>query len=443
MRQGAAASRWCWPGSARAPACRWSMPLHGAGAAGCRGRLHRLPGWCGGRRPAPRTARRPAGLSDRRAMPIRGFPVAAFAEAVADLGRAGRGCGPTCSPVARMRSRPPRSPCWTASWPILPQVASLRWRPRDDPPLRLSRPDHPRRLWPRHACRRCRTRWPALATPARWSCPPRSKRRRRRRLPTPGRPRRRGLCRGRRCTRPVEVTEAAIAAYAAAGADCVVSLGGGSTTGLGKAIALRTGADQVVIPTTYAGSEMTDILGETAGGEKTTRRDPAIRPEVVVYDVDLTLTLPLGADRDLGPERHRPRDGGLLRPRPQPGDRGAEPRRDGRLPRCAARAGRGPAGPRGPGQGALRRLGLFDDAWARSRMALHHKLAHVLGGSFGLPHAETHAVLLPAHHRLQRTRGRRTCWRPIADIFGMARPGAAFGISPRPAARRCGWPILA
>ncbi|MFM7333090.1 MAG: iron-containing alcohol dehydrogenase, partial [Tabrizicola sp.] len=56
---------------------------------------------------------------------------------------------------------------------------------------------------------------------------------------------------------PVEVTDEAVAAFRSAGADCVVSLGGGSTTGLGKAIAVRTGADQVVIPTTYAGSEMT------------------------------------------------------------------------------------------------------------------------------------------------------------------------------------------
>jgi maleylacetate reductase len=92
---------------------------------------------------------------------------------------------------------------------------------------------------------------------------------------------------------PVEVTDQALAAFRDADADCVVSLGGGSTMGLSKAIAARTGADQVVLPTTYAGSEMTDILGETKGGEKTTRRDPSIRPEVVIYDVDLTLPLPL------------------------------------------------------------------------------------------------------------------------------------------------------
>ena len=102
-----------------------------------------------------------------------------------------------------------------------------------------------------------------------------------------------GIFAGATMHTPTDVTDQAIAAFHAAKADCVVSLGGGSTTGLGKAIAVRTGTDQVVVPTTYAGSEMTDILGETASGEKTTRRDPAIRPEVVVYDVDLTLTLPV------------------------------------------------------------------------------------------------------------------------------------------------------
>src|SRR4051812_14834580 len=92
---------------------------------------------------------------------------------------------------------------------------------------------------------------------------------------------------------PVEVTEDALAALRKVGADCTVSLGGGSTTGLGKAIAYRTDLPQIVIPTTYAGSEVTPILGQTEGGRKTTIKDAKILPEVVIYDAALTTGLPV------------------------------------------------------------------------------------------------------------------------------------------------------
>lgn len=91
---------------------------------------------------------------------------------------------------------------------------------------------------------------------------------------------------------PTIVTDEALAFAKQSGADCVVSFGGGSTTGLGKAISIRTGWPHISIPTTYAGSEMTPILGETAEGRKTTRSDPKILPSVVIYDVDFTMTLP-------------------------------------------------------------------------------------------------------------------------------------------------------
>jgi maleylacetate reductase len=91
---------------------------------------------------------------------------------------------------------------------------------------------------------------------------------------------------------PVEVTDAAIAFLREVGADGVVAIGGGSTTGLGKAIALRTGLPQLVVPTTYAGSEMTPILGETRDGVKTTQTTRKVLPQTVIYDVDLTLSLP-------------------------------------------------------------------------------------------------------------------------------------------------------
>lgn len=193
---------------------------------------------------------------------------------------------------------------------------------------------------------------------------------------------------------PLEFTERALAKFRDAEADSVISLGGGSTTGLGKAIALRTGADQIVIPTTYAGSEMTDILGETAGGEKTTRRDPAILPETVIYDVSLTLGLPLKLSVTSGlnalahaAEALYATDGNPV------------------ISLLAAEAVQAlvaalPAVVRSPRDGQARTGALYG-AWlcgaalGGAPMALHHKLCHVLGGSFNTPHSDTHAIMLP------------------------------------------------
>lgn len=91
---------------------------------------------------------------------------------------------------------------------------------------------------------------------------------------------------------PTEITDKALEYAKAQNADSVISIGGGSTIGLGKAISIRTGLPHICIPTTYAGSEMTPILGETAEGRKTTKSDPKILPGTVIYDVDLTMTLP-------------------------------------------------------------------------------------------------------------------------------------------------------
>jgi maleylacetate reductase len=215
---------------------------------------------------------------------------------------------------------------------------------------------------------------------------------------------------------PVEVTERALAAFDAAGADCVVALGGGSTTGLGKAIALRNGAPQIVVATTYAGSEVTPILGQTERGVKTTIRDPSVLPEVVIYDPELTVGLPVATSvasglnamahavealyaRDRNPVSSLMAAEGLRRLKEA-------------LPRIAA----DPADVAARGD-ALVGAWLCGTVLGAVGMALHHKLCHTLGGSFGLPHAETHAVMLP-HSAAYNAEAAAEALEPAAALFG-------------------------
>ncbi|TGE01311.1 maleylacetate reductase [Methylobacterium nonmethylotrophicum] len=193
---------------------------------------------------------------------------------------------------------------------------------------------------------------------------------------------------------PVAVTDGALAQLRALDADCLVAVGGGSTTGLSKALALRTDLDQIVVPTTYAGSEMTPILGETRDGTKTTQKSPKILPEVVVYDVDLTLGLPVALSATSGMNAIAHAVEALY----------AEDRNPivslmaEEAIRALARAL--PVIVADPQDRAARSDALYG-AWLAGAclgtvgMALHHKLCHVLGGTFDLPHAETHTVVLP------------------------------------------------
>jgi alcohol dehydrogenase class IV len=193
---------------------------------------------------------------------------------------------------------------------------------------------------------------------------------------------------------PVEVTEQAMQQVAARQADCTVALGGGSTVGLGKAIALRTDLPQFVIPTTYAGSEMTPIIGETQGGAKTTQRTLKVLPEVVLYDVDLTLTLPpkLSATSGMNAIAHAVE--ALYAQDRNPVMSLMAESAIGALGRAL------PVIVNDPHNKDARADALYG-AWLCGMclgsvgMALHHKLCHVLGGSFDLPHAETHTVILP------------------------------------------------
>jgi len=215
-------------------------------------------------------------------------------------------------------------------------------------------------------------------------------------------PRAAGVFAGARMHTPVDVTEHAMAHVAAARVDGLVAVGGGSTTGLAKAIALRTDLPQLVVPTTYAGSEMTPILGETREGRKVTQRSPKVLPEVVIYDVDLTLTLPAGLSMTSGINAiaHAVEAAYAQDRNPVITLMAVEGVRAlfEALPRISA----------APRDVDARSHALYG-AWlcgiclGSVGMALHHKLCHTLGGTFDLPHAETHTVLLP--HAVAYNRG--------------------------------------
>lgn len=193
---------------------------------------------------------------------------------------------------------------------------------------------------------------------------------------------------------PVEVTESAMALVRAQNIDGLVAIGGGSTIGLAKAIALRTDLPQIAIPTTYAGSEMTPIIGETSNGAKVTQNTPKVLPEVVIYDVDLTMTLPARASGTSGINAIAHAVEALY-------SRDRNPvislmAAEGIRALCAAL----PTIARDPIDLAAREQAQYG-AWlcgiclGAVGMALHHKLCHTLGGSFDLPHAETHTIVLP------------------------------------------------
>lgn len=193
---------------------------------------------------------------------------------------------------------------------------------------------------------------------------------------------------------PVAVSDIAVAQARDLRADCIIAIGGGSTIGLGKAIALRTCLPQIAIPTTYAGSEMTDILGETKDGSKVTQRTLKVLPETVIYDVDLTLDLPVQVSVTSGMNAIAHGVEALYAV-------------DGN-PAISLMAGEGirllgtslPVIKSDPRNAEAREQALLG-AWycglclGSAAMALHHKICHVLGGMFNLPHAETHGVMLP------------------------------------------------
>lgn len=193
---------------------------------------------------------------------------------------------------------------------------------------------------------------------------------------------------------PVAAASEAVARAVALGADGCLAIGGGSAIGLAKAVARETGLPIVAVPTTYAGSEMTSVWGLTESGRKTTGRDDRVLPVTVVYDPDLTLTLPVALSVTSGMNALAHSAEALYAPDRSPITTliAAESVRAiaGALPRLACQPDDAVAR-----ADALRGAWLAGTALGSTTMSLHHKLCHILGGTFDLPHAQTHTAVLP------------------------------------------------
>ncbi len=217
---------------------------------------------------------------------------------------------------------------------------------------------------------------------------------------------------------PIETAREAREEARRLGADCAVAIGGGSTTGLGKAIALDSGLPIVAIPTTYAGSEMTPIYGITEAGLKKTGKDPRVLPRTVIYDPELSIGLPVGMSVTSGINAIAHAAEGLYATDANPimdlmGEEGIAAL--GRaLPRIHARPDDAEAR-----SDALYGAWLCGSVLGAVGMALHHKLCHTLGGSFNLPHAETHTIVLP-HALAYNTAAAPRAMQRIARALGGA-----------------------
>jgi len=193
---------------------------------------------------------------------------------------------------------------------------------------------------------------------------------------------------------PVEAAARAVAAASEAGADCLVAMGGGSATGMAKAVALERPVPIVAVPTTYAGSEVTPIYGLTGPEGKRTGRDPRVLPRTVVYDPALTTGLPAQVTGPSGMNALAHCVEALYAP-------GANPITSLLAEEGARALHRGlPGAVADPGDLAARSDALLG-AWlagtalAAAGIGIHHQLCHLLGGAYRLPHAELHAVVLP------------------------------------------------
>jgi alcohol dehydrogenase class IV len=200
-------------------------------------------------------------------------------------------------------------------------------------------------------------------------------------------------------------------------ADCTVSIGGGSTTGLGKALALKHSLPNIAIPTSYAGSEMTNIWGITDGGKKTTGRDNIVLPVLPIYDPELTLTLP---PEFAGPSGLNAMAQAVVNVASQTEDPFVSSMA---LDAIRALANGLPVVMAEPDNIEARSEVLLGACFAGGAIgagtaSLHHRLCHIFGGTFGTSHAETHAVLLP----------HSVAYNAAATVVGTGKIAQAMGV---------------
>lgn len=216
---------------------------------------------------------------------------------------------------------------------------------------------------------------------------------------------------------PVEAVAEARKAAEAAGADCLVTIGGGTTTGFGKALVLESGLPLIAVPTTYAGSEMTPIYGITSNGMKRTGRDLRVLPKTVLYDPALTTSVPPEVTGPSGMNALAHCVEALY-------GKEANPITSLMAEEAIRALVRGiPASVRDPADidarsDALYGAYLAGAALAVVGMALHHRICHVLGGTYGLAHGEVNAVILPHAARFNQPAASEALDR-VAEALGV------------------------
>ncbi len=227
---------------------------------------------------------------------------------------------------------------------------------------------------------------------------------------------------------PIETAREARAIASTLQADCAVAIGGGSTVGLGKAIALESGLPIIAIPTTYAGSEMTPVYGITEAGVKKTGTDPRVLPRVVIYDPVLSQGLPVGMSVTSGINAIAHAAEGLYSVQANPVISLMAQEGIAALGRALPRITRQADDLDARGD-ALYGAWLCGTVMGHVGMALHHKLCHTLGGTFNLPHSETHTIVLPHALAYNAEAAPEAMGRIAQALGGRSAPQAAYDLA--------------